>query len=95
MGGRGTREEVIESPYQNNSNQYLQFKKKCHVQGQGQVKGQRHGFQISRHRLRTFNSSGPKISINAPEVNEKNMYTLHAYRKYLQVKVRSQKVTMC
>ena len=67
------------------------------VEGQVLVKGQKHGFWIFRHRLRTVNSSVPKISINAPRIKGKSLCTLHAYSKYLQVKVklRSQKVTMC
>ena len=40
------------------------------MQGQGQLKGKKQGFRISRHRLRTFNSSGLKISINTPKLKE-------------------------
>ena len=64
---RGTREAAIESSRQDDSNQYLKFSSKDHVQGQGQVKGQKHGFRIFRHRFRTVNRSVPKISINAPK----------------------------
>ena len=81
-GRRGTREEAIKSSCQDDYYQYLTFSLKGHVQGQGQVKGQKHGFRIFRHRLRTVNSSVPKISMNAPKIMEKSLCTFHAYSKY-------------
>ena len=65
-GRRGTRGATIESSYQDNSNRYLKFSLKGHVQGQGQRS--KAGFAIFRHRLRTVNSSGPQISVNAPKL---------------------------
>ena len=62
-----------------------------HLQGQGQVKRQRHGltillhvtillqwslFRIFRHRLRSVNSSGPKISKHVSKLKGNNFYTI-------------------
>ena len=81
-GRRGTREAAIESSPQDDSIQFLKFSWKGHVQGQGQVKGQKHGFRIFRYRPRTVSSSVPKISINNPKIKGKSLCTFHACSKY-------------
>ena len=81
-GRTGTREPAIESSYEDNSDPSLKFSLKSHVQGQGQIKCQRQGFRIFRHRLRGVNSNSWSrgLTINLFTYNTDVDCDHHSYR---------------